>query len=151
VKWKHPDVLVTHCFFSSQNVTSRPNSCVDEGWVPKSGAYTTGATRTETQRIFRCFVSVPEPIENEKLLNFSGDSALSAGYDSLSYLTLKAKACAVFDCVSPCGAHQRQAGCDGETGLLENVETNDDKSSPISTLMLIASLAFIKVGPQIIN
>jgi len=31
--------------------------------------------------------SVPEPIEIEKtiILNFSGDSALSAGYDSLSF------------------------------------------------------------------
>jgi len=44
---------------------------------------------------------VPEQIEIEKLiLNFSGDSALSAGYDSRSYLTLKAEACAVFVCVS---------------------------------------------------
>jgi len=35
--------------------------CHDEGWVPK-----TGAMRTETQRAFRRFLSVPEPIETEK-------------------------------------------------------------------------------------
>jgi len=60
-------------------------------------------------------------------MNFSGDSALPAGYDSLSYLTLKVEACAVFDCVNPCGAHQRQAERDGETvtGPLENMETDE--------------------------
>jgi len=31
-----------------------------------TGSYTTGADRTKTQRIFRCFHSVPEPNENEK-------------------------------------------------------------------------------------
>jgi len=35
------------------------------------GSYTTGAHRTETQRTFRCFLSVPEPIEIEKKQCFS--------------------------------------------------------------------------------
>ncbi|TNN80751.1 hypothetical protein EYF80_008985 [Liparis tanakae] len=39
----------------------------------------------------------------------------NTSYDSLSYFTLKAEACAVCDCVNPCRAHQRQAERDGET------------------------------------
>jgi len=61
-------------------------------------------------------------------VNFSGDSALSAGYDSLSFNS-DSGGCAVCDGVSPCGAHQRQAGRDGETvtGPPEHVETDYDE------------------------
>jgi len=53
-----------------------------------SGSCTTGATGPEHD----AHVMI--------ILNFSGGSALSAGYDSFSYLTLKAGACAVCDRVS---------------------------------------------------
>jgi len=54
---------------------------------------------------FRCLSRMK--LKKTIILNFSSDSALSAGYDSLSYLTLTAEACAVCDYVSPCRAHQR--------------------------------------------
>jgi len=62
------------------------------------------------------------------VVNFCGDSALSAGYEPLIF-KFESGGVAVCDGVNPCGAHQRQAGCDGEavTGPPEHVETDYDE------------------------
>jgi len=64
----------------------------------------------------------------KNIFNFSGDSALSAGYEPLIF-NFDSGGCAVCDYVNPCRAHQRQAGRDGEavTGPPEHVETDDDE------------------------
>jgi len=96
-----------------------------------TGSNTTGATRTETQRTFRCFFPVPEPIEMEK--NYCCEllwwlRPVSRLRQPIIF-NFESGGVAVCDSVSPCGAHQRQAGRDGETvtGPPKHVVTDDDE------------------------
>jgi len=75
---------------------------------------------------FRCLSRLK--LKRTIVLNFCGDSALSAGYEPLIFNSDRGGV-AVCDYVSPCGAHQRQAGRDGETvtGPPEHGETDDDE------------------------
>jgi len=111
--------------------------------------HTTAATRTKTQRTFRCFLSVPEPIEIEKNYYFE---LLCQRVTIAYHWTLKAEACTVCVCVSP--EHiTGQAERDGETVPLNTWRPMMTRAAwtQISTVTLIASLAFIKIGPQILN
>jgi len=104
-------------------------TCGNLGWVQETGANVLPGPKRSAHfgASFRCLSRLK--LNKTIVMNSSGDSALSAGCGSLSYLSLTAEACAVCDYVSPCRAHQRQAGRDGEavTGPPEHVETDDDE------------------------